>query len=227
MKNLHTLIIFWLIVIFNNSTGGEVFDDFTKGEFSMSSSGQDPQQVSSSNDSDFFSKREVQGYGFSGKNWTASLAPETGGIDYSVIIDPPQASPRTFLGIRYINDEGPFDFSGFDSFEIKYTNYSGKGELLGFLGSFPTFGVEFSKPFDESGSISIPISQLGTPEQIRSSQQLEFRFIVSQDRFGVSEFGINIQEISIVPEPTTWSLLLLGGAPWVWRRFRAMASRKL
>ncbi len=228
MKNYFYYILNCSVIMFlYNSAKGEVFDDFSAGEFHMIKTDQNQQAVASIVSSDLFSVREVKGVSAAGVNWNASLVPSVSGISYSVSIDPPQTSPRTYLGIRYIKETGLFDFNNNDYFEIRYDNLVGQGSLYGFLELTPVFNNQFSKPLDGSGLATFPISQLGTPDQLNNSQQLEFRFIVSQDRFGVSEFGINIQEISIVPEPTTWSLLLLGGSPWVWRCFGSMASRKL
>lgn len=114
-----------------------------------------------------------------------------------------------------------FNLGNVSHFSFGFENVEGIGELITEKrepGSGDYISITHPIQFSQPGTLLLPVTQ----SDLSGINLL--RFTVTPK---TSEFSFRLDEISVIPEPTTWSLLLLGGAPWVWRRFRATESRKL
>jgi hypothetical protein len=129
--------------------------------------------------------------------------------------------PLTF-GLSY-SLGGPYSLLGSNAFELDFGRVSGVGSLIVELGgSSETFGADiFRNTIDRGssrGTLTVPFSDLNFLEgnTLGSFDELSFTFE------SVSEqFFFELNEIRVVPEPSSFLLIIMAGAFGLTRRTRS------
>lgn len=169
-------------------------DDFSSGSFALASGG-----ITSNSEpfaTPLTNERTVTGVG--APTWSSSLA--SGELDY--IVSNPRPG-RHYLEINY-SSSGTFSILGYDAFAIDVANVTGAGDFIVFVDGAPTFGA-LRVPVAASGELVYPISEVITGESLDSLSQMNFRFVpVSED------FSLTIDNVRLIPEPTSSLLVALG-----------------
>lgn len=199
MKTSYFLIILAVIHSSTHSMAATLLlDDFSGVGFSLSSGG--TTSSSGSFVTALTDQRTVSGVGF--PNWTVTLLPE----ELRFNVDQVNPSPgRTYLNLNYSSSSGTFSLLGYNAFAFDITNVVGMGELVAFVDGAPSADVRLA--ISGSGTYVSPFSGLDTSQSLSSLTQMNFRF------FAISEdFALTIDNVRIVPEPSSSLLLLLGGA---------------
>ncbi|MGD9418425.1 MAG: PEP-CTERM sorting domain-containing protein [Verrucomicrobiota bacterium JB025] len=183
-----------------------LLDDFSLGGFSLASDG------TTSNSESFATpltdQRTIAGLGF--PDWTATLATEGLSINISQLNPSPG---RTFIDIYYTLSSGTFSLLGYDAFAIDLSEVEGSGELR--VSVDGSLGTDVRIPIDGSGTIVYPFSNLGTSQSLDSLTALEFRF------YSVTgDFSLTIDNLRLVPEPSSSVLILFGAIPLLLQRRR-------
>ena len=209
MKALHLLIAISGILGLSPSDGATLLlDDFSSGSFSLSFGG------TTSNSGPFGTpltdQRTVTGVGF--PNWTATLA--SGDLSYSV--DQLDPSPgRNLLRINYFLSSGTFSILGYDAFAVDLSNVIGTGEFEVRVSGNPGGPPDLIVPISGSGTVIYPFSGLETSLPLDQLDSITFRFsAISED------FSATIDNVRIVPEPSTSLLVGFGVASLLFQRRR-------
>jgi len=173
-----------------------LLDDFSSGGFSLASGS------TTSNSGAFASpltnQRTISGIGF--PNWTITLTPEE--LAYTV----DQLSPlpgRNYLNLAYTKSVSTFSILGFNAFAVDLSNVVGNGEFA--VSVDGSAGRDIRVPVNGSGALSSPFSNLGTSHSLDSLTLINFRFIALS-----KDFSLSIDNVRIVPEPSSSLLFLLG-----------------
>ena len=115
---------------------------------------------------------------------------------------------------------GPFSVSGASGFEVDFPLVQGSGFLLIELGikSNPFGPDKVRIPVNQPGTIFVPIESVNIGAPWTAESFLSSRFVFEAKS---AEFSFILDEIRIVPEPTTGILLLTAGIWYLSRRKRA------
>ncbi len=188
--------------------GAVLLDSFTEGAFSLKFSGPTSQRDTLSGvllDHRF-------GLGAGVKDWGAILNTTDGNLSYSVNL---RGAPNgdNWFGLSYTSSQGLFSLAGVDGFSVNITNMVGEGELLVFFGSNPEDSVSVPTV---TGQLRYPLSNITTYGSLDDLYRLEFRFIAK-----TADFSITLDEITLVPEPSTVALAGIAAAGLLRRRRRA------
>ncbi|MDB6072324.1 MAG: hypothetical protein JWL81_3495 [Verrucomicrobiales bacterium] len=189
--------------------GAVVLDSFSVGEFALKFDGPTAQVDVISEG--FLDDRLARGAGV--KDWSATLNITTNQLLYSVNLRGVPDGANWF-GLAYRSVSGPFSLLGFDSVSLKIDNVVGTGDLLVFVGETP--GASLLIPITGSGVLNYPISNIVTGYPLDAVPQLQFRFIAK-----TADFSISLDEITLVPEPSTVALAGIAAAGLLRRRRRA------
>lgn len=183
-----------------------LLDDFSSGSYSLASGG------TTSNSSAFTSpltdQRTVSGVGF--PNWTVTLTPE----ELRFNVDQVDPNPgRNYLNLNYTLSSGTFSLLGYNAFAVDVTNVVGIGEFVAFVDGAPSADLRFT--INGSGTIVSPFSALDTSQSLSSLTRMNFRFIALSD-----DFSLSIDNVRIVPEPSSLLLSGVAAASLLFRRRR-------
>ncbi len=156
-------------------------------------------------------------------DWVASVRLDVGMLEYQLAsVQNMEALQSVSLELMYsYNFPDAFSLGNVTFFSFGFENVEGIGELITEKrepGSGDYISITNPIQFSQPGTLLLPVTQ----SDLSGINLL--RFTVTPK---TSEFSFRLDEISVIPEPTIWSLLLLGGSPWVWRRVKTLASRKL
>lgn len=174
-----------------------LLDDFSTGSFSLSSGGST--SASGSFATPLTDQRGASGVGL--PNWTAVLVPGEVGFDVNQLNPRPG---RTILTLSYWTTAGTFSILGYDAFALDFGSVVGTGEMRVTVDG--SGGREVRIPITESGTIVSPFSYLDTSQSLSSLTFMTFHVSATTPNFSTT-----IDNIRIVPEPSTF-LLLLGVA---------------
>ena len=155
-------------------------------------------------------------------NWEASVKLDVGMLEYQLAFVQSMEDLQTVsLELIYsYNFPDAFSLGNVSHFSFDFENIEGVGELLVAKrepGSGEYISVTEPIQVSQPGMFLVPVTQ----SDLDTVNLLRFTMIPK-----TSEFSFSLNEIAVIPEPTTWSLLLLGGAPWAWRRVKQLANRK-
>lgn len=192
-QSLHTIFAAF-IGINSCSAATLLLDDFSIGDFDLSSSGTASDSIPLS--TPLTNERTVTGVGAS--TWSSTLA--SGELDY--IVSHPRPG-RHYLEINY-SASGTFSILGFDAFALGVADVTGTGEFIVFVDGAPTFGA-LRIPVTQSGELTYLISEVVTDQSFDSISQMNFRFIPSSE-----DFSVTIDNVRLIPEPSSFSLVALG-----------------
>lgn len=207
MKYFQTLLCLIVTVMMNPVYAATLLlDDFSSGGSALASG------AITSNSAPFITPltndRAVTGIG--APIWSSTFA--SGALDY--VVSNPRPG-RHYLEINY-SSVGTFSILGFDAFALDVVNVTGTGEFIAFVDGAPTFGA-LRVPVTASGEIVYSFSELVTGQSLDSLAQMNFRFIpVSED------FSVTIDNVRLIPEPSSSLFLALGFSVSVLRRRRAI-----
>lgn len=200
-----------------------LFDDFDyeigvqrQSDFGVTSTSLRTRYVSPLNEVP--TQRGLHVFGIS-SDWTLKLENESGYLSFENHYEEGFESRQlTILGLLYSRlDDQVFTFLGINAFSVEYELNSGIGSIEMYV-NFP----DVSEPLISKTLLS----QSGTTlfqfqeTDLNNAETLYFRIYPES-----KDFSITLNSIHAIPESTTLSLLLLGGAPWAWRRAKQLANR--
>lgn len=142
-----------------------------------------------------------------GATLTSTLTPGSGTINFQVVgasILP--GAPRV-MRIQY-SDGGAFSLVGYSALELDVAVIAGTGRLIIELGSASdTYGPEAKRILLSTGTITVPFSELnfGATGSLESFQAMHFVFEATSD-----DYSLLVNEIRVVPEPTSVLLMASG-----------------
>lgn len=181
-----------------------LLDDFSSGSFALASGG-----ITSNSEpitTPLTNERTVTGIG--APTWSSTLASE----ELNYLVSNPRPG-RNYLEINY-SSSGTFSILGFDAFALDVANVTGAGELIVFVDGAPTFGA-LRVPVAASGELVYSISEVVTGQSLDSLSQINFRFTpVSED------FSVTIDNVRLIPEPSSPLLIAFGVSVAIIRRRR-------
>ena len=210
MKTFTLLAIFLFSPIGLGRVAGAtlLLDDFSSGSFSLASGG------TTSNSAAFASpltdRRTISGVGIATSIWAITLAPEE--LAYTANQLPPLTRPSS-LSLYYSKTIGTFSILGYEAFAIDLRNVVGSGELI--VSVSGSGGRDSVVPIVGSGTVISPFSFLDTTQSLGSISAINFRInAVSED------FSLSIDNVRLIPEPSSSLLIILGIASTALHRCR-------
>lgn len=207
MKPLYLIITFFGALSISRSDATTLLlDDFSSGGFSLSPEG------TRSNSGPFVTpltdQRTIAGVG--SPNWTATLT--QGDVSYSVNqLDP--RPRRNYLQIRYSLGSGSFSLDGYDAFAVDVFDVVGSGEFIAFVDGFPAGDIRI--PINGPGTLVSPFTGLDTSQSLESLTQMNFYILAIS-----ADFSLTVDNVRVVPEPSTSFLFVLGILFGLFRRRR-------
>lgn len=184
-----------------------ILDSFSQGDFFLQSGG--PNFNDTAITSPLMDSRIVDGFGVG--TWSVSLASSSGSLIYSVTeILSGQGTTRFGMNFRY-ERTGAVDLLGYSAFGLDFTDVTGTGLLEVFVNN-QNAGAMIPVTLDSSGQLFYPFANLAAND-LSTITDISFRVIPQSNTFS---FALN--EVSVVPEPSTLVLCLLGAAGVFWRR---------
>lgn len=184
-----------------------ILDSFSQGDFILQSGGANSNDTTIT--SPLMDSRIVDGFGVG--TWSVSLASGSGSLNYSVTeILEGQGTTRFGMNFRY-ERTGADDLLGYSAFSLDFTNVSGTALLEVFVKN-QNAGAMIPVTLDSSGQLIYSFANLAAND-LSAITDISFRVIPQSDTFS---FALN--EVSVVPEPSTLILCMFGAAGAFWRR---------
>lgn len=181
-------------------------DDFSSGNFTLEFGGDTSN--SASHTTSLTDQRTVSGIG--DPNWIITLA--SGALSYSFDRLNPNRD-RNFLDIDYFTSSGTFSILGYDAFALDLSGVSGSGELI--VSVDGSMGLDIPVPFNGSGIVVFPFTNLGTSQPLDSLTLMQFRLHATSE-----DFSATIDNVRLIPEPSAALLSILGVVTAALRRRR-------
>ncbi|MEM9283971.1 MAG: PEP-CTERM sorting domain-containing protein [Verrucomicrobiota bacterium] len=211
---MRTLFILFMVVIALAGTltraysATLILDSFSEGDFLLQDGGDESDEIAIS--SPVVDSREVLGFGQG--TWSIAMVAGNGSLDYFVteILGTP-GSPRFGMIFQYESMPSA-SLLGFDAFSFDFTGVTGTALLEIFVNN-QNAAAMMPVTLDSSGQLVYPFANLAAND-LSAISNISFRVIPQSDTFSFS-----LNEVSIVPEPSAFIFLLLGGAG-VFRRRR-------
>lgn len=210
MRTITKLFALAGILIFLNPVcyaASIVIDSFDEGPFSLSDEG--PLTSQERITGAIVNTRRAEGLGLG--DWSAVSTLGSGFVDYDVQSILPAGRPFG-LFLSYTRSSGSFSLLGYDAFLLDFSAVSGSGMLEIFVDSSDTNSV-----------VQIPITSAGVLEYSFDNMAAGSLGNISSLTINIvpdsSPFSFRLNEVSIIPEPSTLFLILLGGLG-VFRRGR-------
>jgi len=210
--NTKLLFILSSLCIYTINTcesASEIIDDFTSGPCAISSN--TPLSDISTIVSLVANERWLRGSG--SINWASSVDDALGTFTYTLTLprgDKP--SPTTGLSITYSNSESYLNLTGFNAFILNVSDISGTGVVYAFEGPGRSLDDLTPVVFTGAGQLYIPFENMDAVNTV-DPNSITFR-IVPQS----ADFFVSLSSITVVPEPSTVFLLLLGASLLLVRR---------
>ena len=208
-KLLSCVLVGTLLFATSADSAVMVVDSFSEGGFELKFDGPaDQRDVLLGG---FLDQRLAAGSGY--KDWGAVLSTATGRLLYSVNL---RGAPDggNWFGLAYTSSAGFFSLLGAEGFSLNVTETVGAGELVVSIGETPRDNIRI--PIAGPGSYFYPISNIVSGGPLDSALQVQFRFIAK-----TADFSITLDEITLVPEPSTVALAGIAAAGLLRRRRRA------
>jgi hypothetical protein len=158
-----------------------------------------------------------------GSSISAALSTSSGTLSLDIDGQSMFAERPLYLDMDYASG-GPYSIAGFDAFEFDFSGMAGTGSLIVALGGTSgIFGPETLRvPLTGPGLVEVPFDQLnlGILGFIDSFYAMQIRFEAE-----TTQFSFTLDEIRLVPEPSSLACLLVGGLCLFWIR-RAVRPRQ-
>ena len=210
MKLLYLLIILLLGLNFlqTSSNAAVVLDSFTEGAFALDFDEQTSQFDVLPGTS--LNERRARGEGV--KDWNATLNPISGSLTYTVNL---RSAPNgdNWFNLNYSSSSGTTNLLGVDGITLNIAGMQGLGDLVVFFGDTP--GNNLLIPISGPGNLTYAVSNILTGHPLDEIPQIQFRLIAR-----TADFSVTLNEISLVPEPSTVALAGLSSAVLLRRRRR-------
>lgn len=197
MKTLYLHIVIAGILSSNSTKAATLLlDDFAVGSFLLTSE-------SASLSSGIFvteitNQRTIAGDGL--PNWTVTLS--QGLLNFNVNqVDASRG--RTHLDLIYSLSSGTFSLTSYDAFAVDLFNVVGIGELV--LSVNRGAGDDIRIPINGSGTLISPFSNVRTSQSLDSLTVISFGFSSISD-----DFSLSIDNVRVIPEPSSFLLLFIG-----------------
>jgi hypothetical protein len=186
-----------------------LLDSFNEGSYNLSYSGQ--LNATSTISSPLGSRRDARlnnRDAIAGAVVTSTLDDTLGTLSFSVNGLSSNTLRPLDLRMSY-SQGGPFSILGYSAFELDFSSVTGAGFLIIELGSETAiYGPSaYRISINNPGTVSVPFSNLnfGTNGSINSFNALHFTFEAATEQFSMS-----LNEIRVVPEPSSFLLFLVG-----------------
>ena len=193
-----------------NSIGAVVvLDDFSIGNFSLHRGEEAFTDLGVTN-------RRVGGVGF--VPWTADLVLGSGEMTYHIIQSRDFPNGTDWLQLDYyvgalVPSGDPLAVLGIDGFVIRISGLVGTGSLAVDLNDLLVGTVEL--PISGTGDIYYPLANIAGVAGDGDVNLLQFRFITTS-----KDFSITIDQITLVPEPSSGLCFVVGAVCCLARRRR-------
>jgi len=196
----HSLAILGIIGLLGSICTGAtiIVDSFDEGAFSLNHNGTTTNQTGIAET--ILNTRRVDGSGLG--QWSATMVLGSGFIEYEALEIIPATRPFA-LFITYSNSNGLFSLSSFNSFRLDFGEVSGSAMLAIFLSSS-----------DVNSLVEIPLSASGVAEysfaNMAASSLDNLSGLTIRISPDSSPFSFSLNEVALVPEPSTLVLAMLG-----------------
>lgn len=210
MKTLlpYKIVSFALLILNTSNAATVIFDDFSTGRSSISSSGssQSNQLIVSL----FADSRTLTGSGT--QNWSALVNITSTTLSYSLSIPSGILDPSQRLQLDYVSSLGNFNLLGYDSFVFHVSALSGAGQVMAYFGASGHQSGALPVNLTSTGDLYIPFTSANAHNPA-SIDSIHF-WILPQD----ANFSVTFTGISVIPEPSALILSALGACALLVRR---------
>lgn len=178
-----------------------VLDSFSEGGFDLSDEG-------AHSDIDIFSGELLdrrRAVASAGGDFTAKLVTGSGVMNYAVELRGTPSGDVLFTLLYTKQDGSGFSLLGADGLSLKIVGLVGLGDLLVYLDGGSTNSV--SIPITSTGDLFYPLANTGNILPLNDVHQIGFQLIAKS-----SDFSIELDQITVVPEPS--ATVLFGLVAW-------------
>jgi len=189
-----------LVVLNTSNAATVVFDDFSTGRSSISSSGSS--QSNQSISSPFADSRALTGSG--AQNWSALVNITSTTLLYSVSLPGGSLAPNQRLQLDYVSSLGVINLLGYDSLVFHVSALSGAGQIMAYFGDTGHQSGALPVNLTSTGDLYIPFTN-ANPYNPAAIDSIHF-WILPQD----ANFSVTFTGISVIPEPSALILSALG-----------------
>jgi hypothetical protein len=174
-----------------------VLDSFSTGPFNLSSFGQN--DITQNIQTFFTNQRGADVFG--AQESYATAVPSTGTVNYRVDLRrsgvPPPGTFSVLFTLSYSNfDNSAFNLLGYDSIKVRISELVGEGEMLAYGNSGSSRAIRI--PITSRGDLIYPLTYVSNPSGLENTRVLGFQFFPK-----TTDFSITIDEIGLVPEPSS------------------------
>ncbi len=213
LKSIAFTMIVLSALALNANSAGILLDAFSFNGFSLQSGGSTTQNVSDPKSD--FNSRVSRGSGDG--NWVASIDSDRGIFNYTGSVSNLSFESQ-FFTLRYSTRGYALDLLGLNTINLNIVSLTGDGELQVVFLNQPSSTAAYI-PIRGLGDVAFPFSDLFPAGRDQFPSDLTIKIVPKS-----TNFSIDLNEISIVPEAN--GIVLLAGTATVWglRRRRAMPT---